>query len=77
MAGCWVVNGGTVPVYLAWGTSSVQANIPSTALPNTGLCMLSTMGKAFQLGPNSNVAWIDACTSAGSANVYVTPGVGF
>lgn len=77
MSGCWVVNNATVPVYLAWGSSTVQANIPTTGIPNTGLALLSTMGKAFQIGPNNNAAWIDACTSAGSANIYVTPGIGF
>lgn len=77
MSGCWVVNTSTAPLYIAWGSSTVQANVPTTAIPNTGLCVLSTMGKAFQIGPNNNAAWCDICSTAGTVNAFVTPGVGF
>lgn len=78
MSQCWIANQSTLPVFLAWGTSSVQATVPSTGTPSLGLCLPSTYSKVFTVGPNpSNAGWLSAATSAGTANIYVTPGVGF
>lgn len=77
-SGCWVANGSTIGVYLAFGTSLVQAAQPTTTLPCPGLALPSSSAKAFTVGPNvTNYGWISAVTSAGSALVYVTPGLGF
>lgn len=77
MPTCWCVNQSTVPVYLAWGSSTVTAGIPSTGTPIEGLVLPSTISRCFQIGPNNSAAWISAVTSAGSANLFVTPGYGF
>ena len=76
MPTCYCVNNGTVPVYLAWGSSTVLAQIPTTGAGG-GLALLSTLSRCFQIGPNNNAAWVSAVTTAGSANVYITPGYGF
>ena len=77
MPTCFVVNNGTVPVYLAWGSSTVQAQVPTTSAAG-GLALLSTLSRCFQLGPNAtNVGWVSAITTAGFANCYITPGYGF
>jgi len=77
MSQCWVSNQSTLAVWLAWGSSTIQAGIPTTALPCQGLALPSTVSRCFTLGPNNNAAWISAVTSAGSASIYVTPGIGF
>ena len=77
MSGCWVSNQSTLAVWLAWGSSSVAASIPTTLTPSLGLALPSTLSRCFSLGPNDNLAWISAVTTGGSANIYVTPGIGF
>jgi hypothetical protein len=79
MPSCYVANGSTSTLYLAWGTSNVQAAQPTTGTPALGLALLSTASRCFQLGPNPDVqGWISAVTSGGSgANLFITPGIGF
>ena len=78
MPTCFCVNASTAPVYLAWGSSLVTAGIPSTGTPIQGLVLLSTLSRCFQIGPSPSASgWVSAVTSGGSANVYITPGVGF
>lgn len=77
MSQCWVSNQSTLAVWLAWGSSTVAASIPTTGTPSLGLALPSTLSRCFTVGPNNNVAWISAVTSGGSANIYVTPGIGF
>lgn len=75
MTVAWTANTGAVPVYLAFGSSSVAAAIPTTS-GNPGLTFPSSYAKALSVGPGLN-AWVSAVTSAGTANVYLTPGDGF
>lgn len=77
MSQCWVSNQSTLAVWLAWGSSTINAAIPTTGTPCQGLALPSTLSRCFTIGPNNNAAWISAVTSAGTANIYVTPGVGF
>lgn len=76
---CWVQNGSTTTLYIAFGSSSVIAAQPTTSLPCVGLALPSSFGRCFTIGPStSQCAWVAAATSAGSsALLFVTPGVGF
>jgi hypothetical protein len=77
MSACWVSNQSTLAVWLAWGSSTAAAVIPTTGTPSQGLALPSTLSRCFSLGPNNALAWISAVTTGGSANIYVTPGIGF
>lgn len=78
MATAYVANGSTAAVYLAFGSSTVQAAQATTALPSVGLQLPSSASRCFSVGPNpSNAGWVSAVTSAGAALVFVTPGIGF
>ena len=70
----YVSNPSTSAVYLAFGTSSVAAGVPTTGTPCPGLCLPSAQAQVFNYGPNAN--WLSAVTSAGSASIFVTPGAG-
>lgn len=78
MSQCYVSNPNAIPVYLNFGTSSIQGAIPTTAAPFNGLCLPSSGYKCFTVGPStSQSAWVTGVTSAGQANIFVTPGYGF
>jgi hypothetical protein len=77
MSGCWVSNQSTLAVWLAWGSSTINASIPTTAAPSQGLALPSTLSRCFTIGPNNNAAWVSAVTTGATANIYVTPGIGF
>lgn len=72
----YVANPSTVPVYIAFGTSSVTAGCPTTAVPCAGLCLPSGQGQAFNAGPAVLTSWLSAVTSAGSASIFATAGTG-
>lgn len=78
-AGCYIANGSTTMVYVAFGSSVVAASQPTTAAPCLGLAMPSSTARAFTFGPNTaNSGWVSVVTSAGSsAFVFITPGFGF
>lgn len=71
--GMWVVNASTatLPVYVAVGSSDVQAACPTTGTPAQGLCIPAQTGKNITTPPGG---WLSAATSAGSASVFATPG---
>ena len=71
--GMAVANPSTLPVYLAFGSSSVQAAVPTTAVRAPGLCLPAGNHRAFATPP---AGWLSAVTSAGSANIFATPGFG-
>ena len=79
MPACWLVNSSTRTVYVAFGTSSVQAAMPTTAAPVQGFAFLSTAARCFQMGPNPDASgWVSIVTSLdSSAMVFITPGIGF
>ena len=79
MPACFIVNSSTRTVYVAWGSSTVQAAMPTTAAPALGLALLSTASRCFQIGPSPDQSgWISIVTSLdSSAQVFVTPGIGF
>lgn len=65
----------TSPVYVALGSSSVQAAVPTTATPAVGWCIPA--GQTFQasVSPSTNSNWISAATSAGSAPLMAQLGM--
>lgn len=69
--GMWVANPSTVPVYVAAGSSTVQAACPTTAVPATGMCIPNGQAVPIVVPP---AGWLSAVTSAGSATVFATPG---
>lgn len=74
MPSCYVANPSTSSLYIAFGSSTIQAAVPTTAIPTVGLCLLSAQARVFNAGPDS--FYISAVTSAGSASAFATPGVG-
>lgn len=62
---------GTVPVYVAAGSSTVQAACPTTAAPAVGLC-IPAQGFVHLATPPAG--WLSAVTSAGAVTVFATPG---
>jgi hypothetical protein len=71
--GAYVYNASTAQVYLAFGTSSVQAAVATTSLVANGLGMPSSSVQKFTVPPN---CWVSAATSLGSGAVYITLGFG-
>jgi hypothetical protein len=69
--GMFVSNPSSVPVYVAAGTSDVQAACPTTALPCVGLCI--PPGRALPLATPPS-GWLSAATSGGDASIFATPG---
>lgn len=74
--GMFVSNPSTVAIYLAIGSSSVAAGLPSTGTPALGACLPPSAARAFDT-PGSN-GWLSAVTSAGAAapGIFATPGYG-
>ena len=63
-----------LPVYVAFGSSSVAAGCPTTGTPALGMALPFNSAKVFDYGPGN--LWISAVTSAGSATLYAQPGSG-
>jgi len=74
--GMFVSNPSTVAVYLAIGSSSVAAAMPTTGTPSFGVCLPPSGFRSFDT-PGTN-GWLSAVTSAGAAapGVLATPGYG-
>ena len=75
----YICNGSTRAIYLAFGSSTVQAAVPTSAVPSYGVAMPSSSSRCFTFGPSiSNAGWISVVTSLdSSASVFITPGKGF
>ncbi len=71
----YLSNPSSIQVFVAFGTSSIQAGNPTTA-GAPGLSVPSAFAEAFNIGPSSSMCWVSACTSAGSASIYLTAGTG-
>lgn len=69
--GMYLANPSTIPVYVAAGSSLVQAACPTTAVPAPGVCILPGQALALTVPPQG---WLSAATSAGSASLFGTPG---
>jgi hypothetical protein len=71
--GMHIVNASTATlcVYVAAGSSTVQAACPTTAVPAVGLC-IPAQGYVNISSPPAG--WLSAATSGGSASVFATPG---
>jgi hypothetical protein len=74
--GMFVSNPSTVAIYLAIGSSSVAAAMPTTGTPSYGACLPPSAARSFDT-PGSN-GWLSAVTSAGAAapGLLATPGYG-
>lgn len=62
---------GTLNVYVAAGTSSVQAACPTTAVPCEGVCIPAQSYVNLTVPP---AGWLSAATSGSSCNVFATAG---
>ena len=71
--GMYIANPSTNAVYLAFGSSSVGASLPSTGTASAGLCLPNGAAGTFRTPP---AGWLSAVTSAGTATVYATAGEG-
>lgn len=71
--GMFISNPSTQPIYIADGTSSIQATFPTTAAPGNGLCIPAGLAGAFVTDPHG---WLSAASSAGSVPFFATPGFG-
>ena len=72
--GCRVtVQGSTQHVFIAFGQSTATAVLPTTSTPAAGMPLLPTTDRAFTMPPGG---WVSAITASGTANVYITPGIG-
>ncbi len=61
-------------VWVAIGTSSVAAAVPTTAVPSNGVLLPTAVPTVLDIGPN---AYLSAITTAGASGlVYITPGLG-
>ena len=77
--GMYLSNPSTVAIYLAIGSSSVAAAMPTTGVPATGLCLPAGAQRPFSApGSPSATGWLSAVTSAGAAapGILATPGFG-
>lgn len=72
--GCKVlVNGSTQHVFAAFGQSSAIAALPTTSTPAAGMPLLPGSDQTFTVPPGDFCSFI---TASGTANVWVTPGIG-
>jgi len=73
---CYPSTGAAVPIYVAWGSSSVSAAVPTTATPAVGIPIVAGEEKVFLMGPSLTANWLSAVTSAGTAapGLFATPG---
>ena len=76
VTGCLLTNASTVSIYLALGSSSIAASVPTTAASALGCCLPAGAQRAFNVGPSPSGTWLSAVTSAGAAvpGLYATPG---
>lgn len=74
--GMFVSNPSTVAVYLAFGSSTVAAAMPTTAAPALGACLPPSAARSFDTP--GIYGWLSAVTSAGAAapGIFATPGYG-
>lgn len=70
--GARLVNLSTVDAYLAFGASTATAAAPSTA-GAASFPLMQRTEKVISLPPNF---WVSAITTAGQANIALTPGIG-
>lgn len=77
-AGMLLSNPSTVAVYVAIGSSAVQAAQPTTAAPAEGLCLPNGTMRWVSIKSSSDFGWVSAVTSAGTAapGLFATPGQG-
>lgn len=72
--GMYVANPSTIAAWLAAGSSSIQAAIPTTATPGLGICLPAGQQFTFAVAPGS---WLSAASSGNAAVIYATPGNAF
>lgn len=76
--GVLLVNNSSGAVFVAMGSSSVVAAVPSTAVPATGICINANTNRAFWMPGGPNMGYIDAIGNVTGVTVklYATPGFG-
>lgn len=78
VAGVFLSNPCTIPLYVGIGSSSVAAGQPTTAAPCPGLCLPPGTDRPLSIPTAITNCWISAVTSAGTAapGLFATPGMG-
>lgn len=74
-SGCSVFSDSTSMMLIAFGVSTATATLPTTSTPAIGMPFQGNVLHKFQTPPGFWVSVI-ASTAGGTANVYVTPGIG-
>ena len=73
--GLRISNLSTNDAYVSIGASTATATLPTTTVPSTGTGFVVMQRSAVTITAPPN-CWLSAITSAGQANLVVTPGVG-
>jgi hypothetical protein len=72
--GMFISNPTTSPIYWIDGkTSATTAAFPTTSTAGLGMCIPAGLAGPFVTDPGG---WLSVATSAGSANIFATPGFG-
>lgn len=72
--GCKIlIQGSTQHVFTAFGQTSATAALPTTSTPANGMPLQPGSDQTFSNPPGCFVSFI---TSSGTANVFITPGIG-
>jgi len=74
--GVFISNPSTVPAYIAFGSSSIVAAVPTTGTPATGLCLLGQGERTFWMPGGAAHGYLDAISTAGTVPLFATPGIG-
>ena len=76
---CYPTTAGTgVPIYVAFGSSSVAASVPTTSAPSAGFPVPAGGQVTLYASGSLTYNWLSAVTSAGTAapGLFATPGYG-
>lgn len=73
IVGMRVATVGSGPAYLAFGSSTVAAALPTTSTPGAGFPIQPNSVETFNFAPNT---WLSAITTGGTVQVYATAGFG-
>lgn len=68
-----LIQGSTQHVFLAFGQTTATAVLPTTSTPAAGMPLQPGSDQTFSIPPGG---WVSAITASGTANVYLTPGIG-
>lgn len=73
VSGIRIATIGAATAYVAIGSSTVQAVLPTSSTPATGIPLLSNSAETFSARPGS---YVSAITTSGTQSIYATAGEG-